>query len=59
MDLNYLFHRHQVALSASTGAASPEARSAHRGLARGYAGRIATVRASAGGSDTPTAARVS
>ena len=35
MALNYLLHRHQVSLMRSTAAVSPEARAAHRGLARG------------------------
>ena len=41
MDLNYLTQRHRVSLAASIAATTPEARIAHRGLASGYAGRIA------------------
>ena len=37
MDLNYLLSRHQVSLMRADSAASPEARFAHRGLARAYA----------------------
>ncbi len=55
MDLNYLFHRHQLSLTASTQALSAEARAAHRGLAMGYAARIALLRASTGGRATRTA----
>jgi hypothetical protein len=40
MDLNYLYHRHQVALFMSENAACERSRDAHRGLARGYAGLI-------------------
>lgn len=55
MDLNYLFHRHQLSLTASTVAASQEARAAHRGLSRGYAARIAALRATTGGRAMQTA----
>ena len=41
MDFNYLYHRHQVALFMSEHAACAPARAAHRGLASGYAARIA------------------
>lgn len=44
MDLNYLLHRHQVSLMRADSAASPEARHAHRGLARTYAALIAESR---------------
>lgn len=44
MDLNYLLHRHQVALMRAANAASREAACAHDGLAKGYAHRIATMR---------------
>lgn len=37
MDLNYLLSRHQVSLMRADSAASPEARFAHRALARAYA----------------------
>jgi hypothetical protein len=43
VDLNHLLFRHQVSLARATTAASREARSAHRGLARGYATRIAAL----------------
>ncbi|MCP3735437.1 hypothetical protein M9979_11205 [Sphingomonas sp. RP10(2022)] len=55
MDLNYLYLRHQVALSASTDAPSREARASHRGLAAGYAARIARLRATNGGLPLPMA----
>ena len=58
IDLNYLFHRHQLSLVASTDASSSEARVAHRGLTVGYATRIARLRAASGGS-AMSAARVS
>lgn len=44
MDLNYLLHRHQVSLMRADGAASREARHAHRDLATGYAARIDDLR---------------
>lgn len=44
MALNYLLHRHQISLARSAGAASAEARLAHRGLAAGYAARIRALR---------------
>lgn len=37
MDLNYLFHRHQVSLMRAGEATSVEARIAHEALARCYA----------------------
>lgn len=40
MDLNYLLSRHQISLVRADAAASPEARYAHRNLAKGYAERI-------------------
>ena len=36
MDINYLLAREQVSLMLADSAASPEARIAHTGLARGY-----------------------
>ena len=45
MDLNYLYHRHQVSLFLSANAASETARRTHRALAEGYAARIAGLRA--------------
>lgn len=48
MDLNYLFHRHQVSVMRADVAASPEAARAHRGLAQGYAHCIATVQEQSG-----------
>jgi hypothetical protein len=44
MDLNYLYHRHQISLFMADNAASEEARCIHRELAERYAGRIADVR---------------
>lgn len=49
MDLNYLYHRHQVAVSAASSAKSLEARASHRGLAAAYAADIAFARATTGG----------
>jgi hypothetical protein len=40
MDLNYLYHRHQVSLFMADNAASEQARRTHRELADGYASRI-------------------
>lgn len=40
MDLNYLYHRHQVSLYMADNAASAAARQTHRKLADGYASRI-------------------
>ncbi|WP_193753013.1 hypothetical protein [Sphingomonas endophytica] len=40
MDLNYLFHRHQVSLMMAAAAIGSEARCAHGQLARRYAARI-------------------
>ena len=40
MDLNQLLYRQQVSLMRADAAASPEARHAHQGLARGYGDRI-------------------
>ncbi|MDQ0250860.1 hypothetical protein J2W22_002924 [Sphingomonas kyeonggiensis] len=48
MDLNYLLHRHQVSLMHAAAATSPEARFAHRGLARCYAERIRALRVALG-----------
>ena len=47
MDLNELFSRHQISLARATGAASMEARYAHRELANGYARRIALAQSDA------------
>jgi hypothetical protein len=49
MDLNYLFHRHQISLVAASTAGSAEARLAHRGLAAAYARCIGMLRAGTGG----------
>lgn len=43
MDLNYLFHRHQVSLMRADAASCPPSRAAHVGLVRGYAQRIRAV----------------
>ena len=40
MDLNYLYHRHQVSLMMADAAASTEARQTHRDLASRYGGLI-------------------
>lgn len=40
MDLNYLYHRHQVALFMSENAACDRSRRAHLELASGYASMI-------------------
>lgn len=41
MDLNYLYHRHQVSLYMAKNAASEDARQIHRELADRYGARIA------------------
>lgn len=41
MDLNYLYHRHQVSLFMSEHASCDDSRRAHGALADGYAARIA------------------
>jgi hypothetical protein len=41
VDLNYLYHRHQVALFMADNADSDQSRHAHRELADAYAARIA------------------
>lgn len=52
MDLNHLFHRHQVSLIAAQNASTPEARSSHRGLVDCYADGIAALQ-DAGGATSP------
>ncbi len=49
MDLNYLYHRHQVALAAAFAAKSLEARASHHGFADAYAAAIAVSRSATGG----------
>jgi hypothetical protein len=44
MDLNDLYHRHQVSLFMADNAASDDARRTHRELAHRYAGQIAEVK---------------
>lgn len=44
MDLNYILFRHQVSLFKSDNAACDRARTAHRGLADGYAAAILAFR---------------
>lgn len=44
MDLNYLYHRHQVSLMRAEAAACLDSRGAHLGLARGYARVIQSER---------------
>ncbi|WP_375272231.1 hypothetical protein [Sphingomonas sp.] len=58
MDMNYLLQRHQISLMRATAGASNEARIAHRGLARGYGERIATLRHTMG-AETLLTGRVS
>lgn len=53
MDLNYLFHRHQVSLMREDAAAGPEARLAHRGLVSGYAAQIRSFQTDVGASVAP------
>ena len=48
MDLNDLFSRHQLSLVRATSAGSPEARREQRGLADGYASRIAAFQVGVG-----------
>jgi len=40
MDLNYLYHRHQVSLFMADNAACEQSRLAHRGLVAAYAEKI-------------------
>jgi len=47
VDLNYLYHRHQVSLFMAANGASRAARRAHSELADGYAARIVSARAAA------------
>ena len=44
MDLNYLYHRHQVSLFMADNAASTAAQEVHRELAHSYASRIAAAK---------------
>jgi hypothetical protein len=44
MDLNYLYHRHQVALFMSDNAACDQSRAAHLGLVAAYASKIAEMK---------------
>jgi hypothetical protein len=44
MDLNYLYHRQQVALFKSDNATSAQSRSAHLALAEGYAAEISAAK---------------
>jgi hypothetical protein len=44
MDLNYLYHRHQVSLFRADNAASDKVRRIHRDLAERYAGQIADAK---------------
>jgi len=44
MDLNYLYHRHQVSLFMADNADCEQSRRAHRELADGYAARIASAK---------------
>lgn len=40
MDLNYVYHRHQVSIMRAGRASTPGARAVHEELARGYAAMI-------------------
>ncbi|HEX4762281.1 MAG TPA: hypothetical protein VFU87_05770 [Sphingomicrobium sp.] len=46
MDLNHLYHRHQVSLFMADNANCEQSRRAHRELAEGYAARIAQAKSS-------------
>ena len=46
MDLNYLYHRHQVSLFMADNADCVRSRRVHRELANGYAARIAQAKTS-------------
>jgi hypothetical protein len=48
LDLNYLLGRHQVSLMQADAAACPEARYAHRGMAREYAVMISEIQTDSG-----------
>lgn len=48
MALNYLLHRHQIALMQTRSGQCASARAAHRGLAAGYVARIQTLRSDLG-----------
>ena len=48
MDLNHLFHRHQMSLLAAARETSPEARCSHLGLVAGYAEHIAALQGARG-----------
>ena len=51
MDLNFLLHRHQVALMLQEKAANAEERHAYRQFARDYAARIQVTRTANGAPD--------
>jgi hypothetical protein len=44
MDLNYLYHRHQISLFMADSADCEQSRRVHRELAHGYAARIARAK---------------
>lgn len=48
MDLNHLLYRQQISLMRARAAASPEARHAYAGLARGYGRRARALQVSLG-----------
>ena len=56
MDLNYLFHRHQVSMMMAAAARGSEARMAHVQLAGRYARQIASAQAGKGADRTFVAA---
>ena len=43
MELNYLYHRHEMSLCMAAGAACERSRDAHRIMAAAYTNRIANV----------------
>jgi hypothetical protein len=49
MDLNYLYHRHQVSLFNAENAACEESRRAHLSLVASYAAKIERAKRSASG----------
>ncbi|QIL01332.1 hypothetical protein G7078_07815 [Sphingomonas sinipercae] len=53
MDLNHLYHRHQIALHMAGKAGSEPGRAAHLALAEGYAAQIRAARNPAPAADRP------
>jgi hypothetical protein len=52
MDLNYLYHRHQVSTFNAENATCEQARLAHRSLVASYAAKIEQAKRSASGLDS-------